>query len=73
VINNNATPFGGPATCYWINANCGPSDEPFSFHSGGCNCLFFDGSVRFIRDDIDPVSLRRFLTATEGQPSQYSE
>jgi prepilin-type processing-associated H-X9-DG protein len=73
VINNNSTPFGGPSTCYWTLANCGPSDEPFSFHSGGCNCLFLDGSVRFIRDDIDPVSLRRLLTASEGQPSFYSE
>ena len=72
IINNNKFPFGGPTTCVWTTPDCGPADEPFSFHTGGCNCLFMDGSVRFIRDDIDPVSLRRLLTASEGAPVNFN-
>ena len=41
-INNNKTPFGGPVSCPWINANsqCGPNDEIFSFHGNGANVVF---------------------------------
>ena len=59
--------FGGTAaTCLWTANNCGPNDEIYSFHNGGANCLFGDGSVKFIREDIDPVQLRYLLTPTEG-------
>jgi prepilin-type N-terminal cleavage/methylation domain-containing protein/prepilin-type processing-associated H-X9-DG protein len=71
MINNNSLPFGGPPSCYWTVADCGPNEEPFSFHGGGCNVLFMDGHVTWIRDDIDPISLRRLLTASEGLPSTY--
>ncbi|MDB5311022.1 MAG: hypothetical protein JWO38_5224 [Gemmataceae bacterium] len=71
MINNNALPFGGPPSCAWITPDCGPNEEPFSFHGGGCNALFMDGHVSFIRDDIDPITFRRLLTATEGLPSGY--
>jgi prepilin-type N-terminal cleavage/methylation domain-containing protein/prepilin-type processing-associated H-X9-DG protein len=81
VINNNATPLGGPSTgalnsnntpgCPWTQGNCGPNDEAFSFHLNGCNCLFMDGSVRFIRDDIDVQTFKRLITPTEQIPSGY--
>ncbi len=72
VINNTSKVFGGTAaTCLWTVNNCGPNDEPYSFHNAGCNVLFGDGSVRFIRDDIDPVQLRNLLTPTEGIKSTY--
>ena len=48
-LNNN----GGPATCKWSTNNCGPNDEPFSFHVGGCHALMGDGAVRFISENID--------------------
>ena len=54
-INNYASPIGGPAECRWANNNCGPNDEPFSFHTGGVNCAMGDGSVRFIRSGIEGV------------------
>jgi prepilin-type N-terminal cleavage/methylation domain-containing protein/prepilin-type processing-associated H-X9-DG protein len=73
IISNNSSPFGGSAAgCFWVNPHCGPADEPFSFHSSGCNVLFFDGSVRFVRSSIDALSLRRLITAAEGQPSYYN-
>lgn len=65
-INNNANPTGGPSTCLWQVNNCGPNDEPFSFHSGGVNCCMGDGSVRFIRDSIDALTLKWLVSAEDG-------
>ena len=47
--------------------NAGANDELFSFHSGGVNCLFGDGSVRFIKDSINIVTLRGIVTARGGE------
>ena len=66
-INNNPTPVGGPTTCSWKTNNCGPNDEPFSFHTGGVTGVMGDGSVRFIRDSIDPVVLKYAIGASDGQ------
>ncbi len=71
IINNNFKPFGGPVGCTWTTADCGPNEEPFSFHGSGCNCLFMDGHVAFIREDVDALTFRRMLTATEGLSSGY--
>jgi prepilin-type N-terminal cleavage/methylation domain-containing protein/prepilin-type processing-associated H-X9-DG protein len=73
VINNSPQPQGGPPGCPWTANNCGPNDEPFSFHGGGCNAVFMDGHVSFIRDSITPFALRCLLTPTEGveSPDQY--
>jgi prepilin-type N-terminal cleavage/methylation domain-containing protein/prepilin-type processing-associated H-X9-DG protein len=67
VINNYPTPVGGPPECRWSNNNCGPNDEPFSFHSGGVNCAMGDGSVRFIRSGISGVTLKWLAGAQDGQ------
>jgi prepilin-type N-terminal cleavage/methylation domain-containing protein/prepilin-type processing-associated H-X9-DG protein len=61
-LTNNAVPRGGPATCPWYANNCGPNDEPFSFHPGVCPALFADGSVRFLSDATDPFTLRSLCT-----------
>jgi prepilin-type N-terminal cleavage/methylation domain-containing protein/prepilin-type processing-associated H-X9-DG protein len=67
-INNYANPIGGPAECKWANNNCGPNDEPFSFHSGGANCLMGDGSVRFMRDTTPALMLKYLAGSQDGQP-----
>ena len=66
-INNNATPNGGPTSCPWSKNNCGPNDEPFSFHTGGCQAVFGDGHVQFLRDSISPQVLRGLCTAAGGE------
>ena len=66
-INNNANPTGGPSTCLWSVNNCGPNDEPFSFHGGGVNVTMGDGSVRFIKDTINARTLKYAIGATDGQ------
>jgi prepilin-type N-terminal cleavage/methylation domain-containing protein/prepilin-type processing-associated H-X9-DG protein len=71
LINNNPFPFGGTAACPWAgNAgnNIGPNDEAFSFHGQGCNTLFMDGHVTWLKGDIQPIQLRRLLTPFEQLP-----
>jgi prepilin-type N-terminal cleavage/methylation domain-containing protein/prepilin-type processing-associated H-X9-DG protein len=72
-VINNSLPIGGNASCPWTSTDCGPNEEPFSFHGNGCNCLFLDGHVTFIRSEIDPISFRRLLTASEGAVSPYTD
>jgi prepilin-type N-terminal cleavage/methylation domain-containing protein/prepilin-type processing-associated H-X9-DG protein len=66
-INQNKTPLGGPASCLWTNNNCGPNDEPFSWHSGGVNAVLADGSVRFISENIDALTLKWLTAANDGR------
>jgi prepilin-type N-terminal cleavage/methylation domain-containing protein/prepilin-type processing-associated H-X9-DG protein len=52
-----------------VNAgsNGGANDELFSFHSGGVNVLMGDGSVRFIKDSINVITLRGLVTLSGGE------
>ena len=65
-INQNATPTGGPADCPWTTYNCGPNNEPFSFHPGGCQAVFGDGHVQFLRASVTPQQLRALCSARDG-------
>ncbi|MES2793635.1 MAG: DUF1559 domain-containing protein [Planctomycetota bacterium] len=64
-INNNKTPNN--TVCPWSNNNCGPNDEPFSLHVGGCHALLGDGSVRFLSENIDGNTLRRLCSKADGE------
>ncbi|QEL18253.1 DUF1559 domain-containing protein [Limnoglobus roseus] len=66
-INNHSNPRGGGAACPWSLNNCGPNDEPFSFHTGGCQAVFGDGHIQFLRDTITPQVLRAICTASFGE------
>ena len=61
-INNHATPRGGGDACPWSLNNCGPNDEPFSFHTGGALAAYGDGHVQFLRDSITAQVLRAICT-----------
>ena len=67
LINNNKVPKGGPPTCPWSVNNCGPNDEPFSTHTGGCQAVMGDGSVHFLSENIDRQVLRRLCTPDDGE------
>ena len=55
-----AEPIPGAApTRPTINNNAGNNDEIFSFHPGGANVLFGDGSVQFMKETTSLLVLRR--------------
>jgi prepilin-type N-terminal cleavage/methylation domain-containing protein/prepilin-type processing-associated H-X9-DG protein len=65
-IRNYASPVGGPPECRWSINNCGPNDEPFSFHTGGVNAVYGDGSVRFVSDSTDGLVVKWLVGASDG-------
>jgi prepilin-type N-terminal cleavage/methylation domain-containing protein/prepilin-type processing-associated H-X9-DG protein len=52
------------ATC---TVNCSNLAGVYSFHSGGANFLFGDGSVRFLRDSLPYLTLRALISRAEGE------
>ena len=56
-----------PSTTVTAGNNAGANDELFSYHSGGVNCLFGDGSVRFIKNSVGVVVLRGLITLNGGE------
>jgi prepilin-type N-terminal cleavage/methylation domain-containing protein/prepilin-type processing-associated H-X9-DG protein len=47
--------------------NAGANDEIFSFHPGGANCLFGDGSVKFMKDTTGLKVLRALVSLNGGE------
>jgi prepilin-type N-terminal cleavage/methylation domain-containing protein/prepilin-type processing-associated H-X9-DG protein len=47
--------------------NCSNEDEPYSFHPGGVNLLFADGSVRFVQQGINIRVYGYLITAAAGE------
>ena len=59
-FNPTSGDHGGPTGPCVIN--CSNVYAIYSFHNGGCNMLFGDGSVRFIRDRITWQEMAALLT-----------
>jgi prepilin-type N-terminal cleavage/methylation domain-containing protein/prepilin-type processing-associated H-X9-DG protein len=53
----------GPGECH---TNCNNANEVFSFHTGGANHVFADGSVRFIRSSMSMREFVKLLTRNGG-------
>jgi prepilin-type N-terminal cleavage/methylation domain-containing protein/prepilin-type processing-associated H-X9-DG protein len=52
--------------------NCDNYKGVYSFHSGGANCVFGDGSVSFIKEDVDGDTFIALVTKAAGdQPGDY--
>jgi len=47
--------------------NCTNEGEVYSFHPGGANALFADGSVRFLKADINIRVFARLITRAGGE------
>jgi prepilin-type N-terminal cleavage/methylation domain-containing protein/prepilin-type processing-associated H-X9-DG protein len=57
----------GSGLLFTAGNNAGANDQLYSFHPGGINVLFGDGSVHFIRDTISVVTLRSLVTLKGGE------
>ena len=70
-INNKFRPMN--ETSPWQTSgttggnNAGANDEIFSYHPGGANVLFGDGSVKFLKDSASVVVLRNIVTLGGGE------
>jgi prepilin-type processing-associated H-X9-DG protein/prepilin-type N-terminal cleavage/methylation domain-containing protein len=66
IVVMGATPDGvaRPGPCA---VNCTNDYEIYSFHPGGANTLFADGSVRFLKAGIDIRLLARLITRAGGE------
>jgi len=56
-----------PASGTTAGNNAGANDEMFSYHPGGINALFGDGSVRFLKDSVNVKTLRGLVTLNGGE------
>jgi prepilin-type N-terminal cleavage/methylation domain-containing protein/prepilin-type processing-associated H-X9-DG protein len=55
----------GPGPCA---INCTNYKEVYSFHPGGANALFADGSAHLLKSDMDTRLLARLVTRAGGEP-----
>jgi prepilin-type N-terminal cleavage/methylation domain-containing protein/prepilin-type processing-associated H-X9-DG protein len=54
-------------TIYVPNSKSSMVDDYWSFHRGGCNFLFGDGSVRFIKESVNPNIFSYLSTRAGGE------
>jgi prepilin-type N-terminal cleavage/methylation domain-containing protein/prepilin-type processing-associated H-X9-DG protein len=62
---NEGSPW--PSTSVTAGNQAGANEEPYSYHPGGVNALFGDGSVHFVKDSINLAAFRSILTITGGE------
>jgi prepilin-type N-terminal cleavage/methylation domain-containing protein/prepilin-type processing-associated H-X9-DG protein len=64
---HEATQYPDPATAVTAGNNAGANDEIFSYHPGGANILFGDGSVHFLKETVSVIVLRGLVTLNGGE------
>lgn len=64
----NAPAIDNDAAWPGIGDNFGSNNPLNSAHTGGIHGLLCDGSVRFIGNNVDMLTLRRLVTRDDGQP-----
>jgi prepilin-type processing-associated H-X9-DG protein len=72
ILLNGSTPNGvtKPGPCAM---NCTNKLEIYSFHPGGANALFADGSVRFLKASVDIRIVARLVTMAAGEAVSDSD
>jgi len=63
----NSGTAGNTASTRTMAMNCWNNEEVYSFHSGGANFVFGDGSVRFLRETITVGTMAALLTRANGE------
>jgi prepilin-type processing-associated H-X9-DG protein len=53
--------------------NCTNNNEAFSFHAGGMNVAFADGSVRFVRETVNIITYAAMITRAGGEISSGAD
>jgi prepilin-type processing-associated H-X9-DG protein len=73
-INNKYRPMHedspfqtAPGTLQTAGNKAGNNQSLFSFHPGGINALFGDGSVKFLKETVHVVTLRNIVTLKGGE------
>jgi prepilin-type N-terminal cleavage/methylation domain-containing protein/prepilin-type processing-associated H-X9-DG protein len=64
IPTNEGTPW--PSTFVTAGNQAGANEEPYSYHPGGVNALFGDGSVRMVKDSVNLVAFRAILSLNSG-------
>lgn len=64
-------PNGTPPTTVVMNAT--NYNEPYSFHSGGCNFLYGDGHVSFLNENLDLATFAALCTRNAREVVQASQ
>ncbi len=62
---------GDPA--FGTTSQAGANQEPFSYHPGGVNAVFGDGSVKFLKESINVVVLRAIISANGSEVVSASD
>ena len=57
----------GTANLGTCSINCTNNGEVYSFHTGGANAVFADGSVHFLRESMNIRVLARLITRAGGE------
>jgi prepilin-type N-terminal cleavage/methylation domain-containing protein/prepilin-type processing-associated H-X9-DG protein len=65
VLSHTGTASTGPI--YVPNSKASMVDDYWSLHPGGCNFLFCDGSVRFIKESVNPGTFSYLSTRAGGE------
>ena len=68
-INNTYRPMfaSGQFPTSGVVIDSGANDEIFSYHPGGANALFGDGSVRYLKSTLNIIVLRSLVTINGGE------